>query len=105
MGSFDDVQLCLQYSTLVLHLLMVDSGRCLIELDDHVDRGAVMAAFESIKVFGQLMFLAVGKGQSGGQNVIRAKSTSRAPQVVVVFRMLPSEDGCVSAAKAMDWAP
>src|SRR5438132_13146547 len=80
MGSFDDVQLCLQYSALVLHLLMVDSGRCLMELDDHVDRGAVMAAFESIKVFGQLMFLAVGKGQSGGQQRDQGKEHEpRAP--------------------------
>src|SRR5260370_40620075 len=45
---------------------MVGIGRCLIELDDNVHSGAVIAAFESVKVFRQLA-LAVGKGQSGSQ--------------------------------------
>ena len=67
MSSFDDVELCLKGSTLVLHLLMMGSGRRLVELNDHVHRGAVMAAFDSIKLFGQLMLFAVGKGRTGCQ--------------------------------------
>ncbi len=41
MRAFNDVQFGLQNTALVLHLLMVGIGRCLIELDDHVYRGAV----------------------------------------------------------------
>src|SRR5260370_1333343 len=54
-------------STADIVLLRVGSGRRLVELDDHVDRGAVMAAFDSVEVFGQLMLLAVGKRSSGSQ--------------------------------------
>ena len=53
--------------TLSLYLLMVGSRQRLVELDDHVHRGAAMGAFESVEVFGQLVLLAVGKGQSGNQ--------------------------------------
>jgi len=62
--SLDEVQVRFQNSALALHLLMVGSRRRLIELDDHVNRSAVMAAFESLKVSGQLVLFAAGKGQS-----------------------------------------
>src|SRR5438132_13724928 len=67
MTSFDDVQPCLQGSALVLHLLMMGISRRLVELNDHVHRGTVMVAFDSIKLFGQLMLFAVGKGRTGCQ--------------------------------------
>src|SRR5258707_13900446 len=67
MRGLDEVQLRLQDPALALHLLMVGSGRCLVELDDHVNGGAVMAAFESIEVRRKLVVLPVGKGQSCSQ--------------------------------------
>ena len=42
---------------------MMGIRRRLVELDDHVDRGAVMPAFECFEVLGQLMLLAAGKGR------------------------------------------
>ena len=45
MGSLDNVQLPLQDSALVVHLLMVGLGRSLVELDDDVHHSAVMTAF------------------------------------------------------------
>jgi len=58
--SLDEVQVRFQNSALALHLLMVGSRRRLIELDDHVNRSAVM---ESLKVSGQLVLFALRKGQ------------------------------------------
>ena len=43
---------------------MVGCGRRLVELDDHVDSGAVLAAFQGVKVARNLMVLAIGKRQS-----------------------------------------
>src|SRR2546429_4296962 len=76
MSSFDDVQPCLQGSALVLHLMMMGITRRLVELNDHVHRGAVMAAFDSIKLFGQLMLFAVGKGRTGCQQYRSEEHTS-----------------------------
>lgn len=64
MSALDEVQLVPEHAAIVLHLLMVGVGRGLLELDDDVDRGAVMAAFEGIKILGKLVLLAVAKGQT-----------------------------------------
>ena len=81
MGSLDDVQFRFQDAALSLHLLMVGSRRRLLVLDDHVNRGAVVAAFQSVEIFGQLILLAVSKGQSGGQQGDQSqKRDPRAPR-------------------------
>ena len=67
MGSLDEVEFCLQRPALVPDLLVMGGGRLLLELDDYVYRGASLAAFKGVKIFGQLVALAVCKGQSGSQ--------------------------------------
>ena len=62
MGTFDDVQFRLQHPALFPYLLMLGMRRRLVELNDYVHRGAVMTAFESVKIFGQLVLLPVSKG-------------------------------------------
>jgi hypothetical protein len=46
---------------------MVGIGRCLLELDNHVYRAAMLAAFQSIEVIGHPALLTIGKGQSGSE--------------------------------------
>src|SRR5260370_8641237 len=65
MGPLDKVQLRLQGPALSLHLLMVGTRRRLVELDNDVYRGAVLAALYRVKIVGQFVLLAVSRGRSG----------------------------------------
>src|SRR5258708_19764279 len=77
MRTLNKVQFRFQDTAPVLHPLMMGIGRCLIELDDHVHGGAVVAPFEDVKVVRQLMLVAVGKAQSGNQQ--REQGQKREP--------------------------
>src|SRR5712691_4555376 len=55
--------------------------------------------------FDSLCFLPSARDSPAASRVISAKSASRAPQVVVVFRTLSCDGRIVSAVAAISWAP
>src|SRR6266704_2916091 len=55
--------------------------------------------------FDSLCFLPSARDSPAASRVISAKSASRAPQVVVVFRTLSCDGRLVSGAADISWAP